>query len=242
MIDIEKDWIDVEAHKGKTRILCPWGTEKLWIGFSTHRLNALVQSCVFSPPSHIFQMEAYGSKGKHTSYTDSWGEGVGYVRGEHETRDHYWKMYSIMNEPPQKINQLRFQFKAHHVKNPIVHFIYCKRGSPPLYMLWCYTHSFKPNFAISTSDRQTLQDLARDQFEPNFTISIFAASEIKLSQEDMEIAILNAHDWDYIYDRIRPVLMTAHGQPLPHARLEFPEAPRVVTKVVPITAWARNTF
>jgi hypothetical protein len=240
--ELEEDWVDLEATKGKTRILCPWGIQKIWVGFSTHRLNGLVQSCLFSPPSHIFQMEAFGSKGKHVSYTDHWGTAVGYINGQHETRNHFWKKYSILDEPLFSIRQLREQFKAHLVKRPIIHFIYMKRGKPALYMLWCYSHSFKPHVAISDTDREALKDLARDDFEEHFSFDIYAASEIKLSDEDSEIAVMNAHSWDFIYDCIRPILMTAHGQPSAHARLEFPEAPKVVSKVVSVLQWNRNTF
>lgn len=242
VIDVETDWVDVEAVKGQTRILCPWGTPRVWVGTPTHRINGLVQSCLFSPPSHIFQMAAYGSRGRHTSQMVDWGPFVGFVRNEHESRNHYWKRFSIVDEPPISIRQLRAQFHNHQVKNPVVHYVYVKRGSPPLYMLWIYTHSFKRNFAISDRDMQALMNLARDHFEANFTFDIYAASEIKLSDEDLETAILNAHSWEYIYDHIRPVLMTAHGQPAPHARLEFPEAPKVVTNIVPVLAWTRNTF
>jgi hypothetical protein len=241
-IELEEDWIDVEAIKGVTKQLCPWGLQKVWVGFSTHILSGLVQSCLFSSPSHIFQMEAYGSKGKHVSHTDHWGEGVGYVNGQHETRKHFWKKYSILNEPPLSIKQLRAEFGAHLVKQPVVHFIYMKRGKPPQYMLWRYSHSSKSNFAIPEGDRKALKDLARDDFEEYFTLDIYAASEIKLSSEDYEIAVQNAHSWEYIYDYIHPVIMTAHGQPSAHARLEFPQAPKVVTKVVPVLHWTRNTF
>lgn len=242
IIDLEEDWADVEAIKGNTRILCPWGVQKVWVGLSTHRLNGLVQSCLFSPPSHMFQMEAYGSKGKHVSFTDQWGPSVGYVNGQREVRNHYWKKYSILDEPIFNIRELRNQFRARHVKRPVVHFIYVKRGKPPLYMLWRYSHSFKRKFAISDENRKALKDLAKDHFEERFTFDIYAASEIKLSDEDSEVAVLNAHSWDFIYDYIRPILMTVHGQPSAHARLEFPEAPKVVTNVVPVLQWTRNTF
>lgn len=242
VVYLEEDWVNVEAIKGTTRILCPWGVQKVWVGLSTHRLNGLVQSCLFSPPSHIFEMEAYGSKGKHVSFTDHWGPSVGYVNGEHETRKHYWKKYSILEEPPISIRQLRAQFGARRVKRPVVHFTYIKRGKPPLYMLWCYSHSFKRKFAVSDGNRKALKDLAKGHFEERFTFDIYAASEIKLSDEDIETAVLNAHSWDFIYDYIRPVLMTAHGQPSAYARLEFPEAPKVVTNVVPVLQWTRNTF
>ena len=36
--------------------------------------------------------------------------------------------------------------------------------------------------------------------------------------------------------------MTAHGQPSVHARLEFPESPKVITNVVPVVQWVRNSF
>lgn len=242
VIELEEDWVDVEAVKGKTRILCPWGIQKIWVGLPTHRLNGLVQSCLFSSPTHIFQMEAYGSKGKHTSFTDHWGPSVGYVNGQHETRKHFWKKYSILEEPVFSIRQLRSQFSARNVKSPVVHFIYMKRGKPPLYILWRYSHSFKRNFAISKENLKALKDLAKDHFEERFTFDIYAASEIKLSDEDPETAVMNAHNWDFIYDYIGPILMTAHGQPSAHARLEFPEAPKVVTNVVPIIQWTRNTF
>lgn len=242
VIELEEDWVDVEAIKGKTRILCPWGVQKVWVGFSTHGLNGLVQSCLFSPPSHIFQMEAYGSKGKHISYTNHWGPSVGYINGQHETRDHFWKNYSILKEPVFSINQLRGQLRLHGVKQPVVHFIYMKRGKPPLYTLWRYSHSFKRHFAISDENRKALKELARDHFEENFTFDIYAASEIKLGDEDTEIAVINAHSWDFIYNHVRPILMATHGQPSAHARLEFPEAPKVVTQVVPVVQWTRNTF
>lgn len=242
IIELEKDWVDVEAIKSKTSQLCPWGIQKVWIGLQTHKLNGLVQSCIFSPPAYIFQMEAYGSKGKHTSFTDHWGQEVGYINGQHETRNHYWKKYSIIDEPIFDIRQLRNGFRIRHVKNPVVHFIYIKRSKPPVYMLWRYSHSFKRHFAISSEDLQALKDLAKDHFEERFTFDIYAASEIKLSDEDLEIAVMNAHSWNYIYDHIRPVLMTAHGQPSVHARLEFPEAPKVITNIVPVVQWTRNTF
>jgi len=242
IIELEKDWIDVEAIKSKARILCPWGIQKIWVGLQTHRLNGLVQSCLFSRPSHIFQMEAYGSKGKHTSFTEHWGSLVGYIDGQRETRNHYWKKYSILDEPIFSIKNFRHQFRLRHVKNPVVHYIYIKRGKPPLYMLWRYSHSFKRSLAISDEDLQALKNLAKDHFEERFSFDIYAVSDIKLSDEDLETAVMNAHSWDYVYDYIRPVLMTAHGQPSANARLVFPEAPKVVTNIVPVVQWTRNSF
>jgi len=240
-IDIEVDRVDVEAIKGQTRILCPWGTPRIWVGLTTHRLDGLVQACLFSPPSHLFQMEARGSKGKHTSAYVDWGAYAGTVLNEQETRNHYLKRYSIIDEPIIDIRSLRGQFHLHSVRDPVVHYIYVKRGSPPMYMLWCFTHTFRRNFAISDNDAQAIQTIARDYYEQNFTFDVYAASEIKLGDEDLETAILNAHSWDYIYDNIRPAIMT-HSQPSVFARLEYPEAPKVVSNIAPLRAWTRNTF
>jgi hypothetical protein len=109
-------------------------------------------------------------------------------------------------------------------------------------MLWCSSHSFKNRYAISEDNQKALRDLARGHFEERYTFDLYAVSEIKLSDEDIETAVMNAHSWEYIYDFVYPVLMNAHGQPSPHARLEFPEAPKVVTNVVPVLQWTRNTF
>ena len=227
--------INVEAYLGATRTLFPWGRETLWIGLPTHRLNPLVSSCVFSPPyAQILEMDAGGSKGAQVSRVENWGAFVGEVDRIQERRTSYRKLYDASTEPQFKVNQLRAHFHMHGVKDPVVHYVYCRRGD--VYALWRYTRFFRHRVA----GLDAVHNLARGNFENFYTFDIYATSQIKLEDEDLEIAVMQAHDLDFLYDYIRPALMSACGEPSPHRRIEFPEAPRVITEAIPIAQWIRR--
>ena len=231
--------IDIEAYLGATRTLFPWGKEALWIGIPSHRLNHLVRSCVFSPPAEILEIDGGGSIGSSSSHVENWGRLVGDVEAVHSTRTSYRKRYYSpmiggLDIGDFSIRQLRAQFHAHGVKNPVVHHVYIGRDG--IYMLWRYTHFFKHR--VAGLDR--IQDLAGLYYETNYSVDIYAASQIRLEDEDLEVAVMAAHDLDFLYDYVRPVLMQACGEPSPHRRIQFPQAPLVITEAIPIARWTRR--
>jgi len=226
--------IDVEPYLGRTRILYPWGKEATWVGLPSHRIDPLVRSCCFSPPTKILQVDAGGSIGGQISRVENWGQFVGDVDNVHSTRNFYRKLYDETTEPEFCIRELRGAFHLHGVKNPVIHYIYVVRDG--IYMLWRYTHFHRHRVA----GLEMVQELAQGDFENFYTFDIYATARIRLEDEDLEIAVMSAHDEDFLYNYVRPVLMRSCGEPSPHRRIEFPEAPRVITEAVPIAQWVRR--
>ena len=231
--------IDVEAYLGATRTLFPWGREALWIGVPSHRLDDLVRSCVFSPPAEILEIDAGGSIGSRASHIENWGRLVGDMVAVRSNRTSYRKRHYSpriggLDIGDFSIRQLRAQYHTHGVKNPVVHHVYIVRDG--IYMLWRYTHFFKHR--VAGLDR--IQDLAGLYYETNYSMDIYATSQIRLEDEDLEVAVMSAHDLDFLYDYVRPVLMQACGEPSPHRRIQFPEQPVVITEAIPIARWTRR--
>jgi len=226
--------IDIEAYLGRTRILYPWGKETMWVGLPSHRIDPLVRSCCFSPPTKILQMDGGGSIGRQTSRVENWGRFVGNVDNVYSARNFYRKLYDVADEPDFSIRELRSAFRLHGVKNPVVHYIYSARDG--IHMLWRYTHFHRHRVA----GLEMVQELAQGEFENFYTFDIYAASQIRLEDEDQEVAVMLGHDEEFLYDYVRPVLMKSCGEPSPHRRIEFPEAPRVITEAIPIAQWIRR--
>ena len=231
--------IDVEAYLGVTRTLFPWGREALWIGIPSHRLDDLVRSCAFSPPAEVLEIDAGGSIGSRASHVENWGRLVGDMKAVRASRTSYRKRYYSpriggLDIGDFSIRQLRGQYHAHGVKNPVVHHLYIVRDG--IYMVWRYTHFFKHRVA----GLDKVQKLAGLYYEKNYSMDIYASSQIRLEDEDLEIAVMQAHDLDFLYDYVRPILMKACGEPSPHRRIQFPQAPVVIDKAIPIAQWTRR--
>lgn len=227
--------IDPEIYYISSRGMYKPNADIYTIGFTTHRLKPLLSSSVFSLPAHLLQMDAGGSIGHQISDVQSWGRSVGDVHRTRSTRTFYRKQYCICpvcDDPIMKIRMLWGQFRAHGIKNPVVRHIYIERHG--IYMMWRY--KYMPTRFVGGQHRLKEWSVD-DDFERAFTFDIIAASDIPLESEDPLDAIRLAHSLNFLYNRVRAVLLTAHDEPSPIVRREWVEVPRVVVKALPIAKW-----
>jgi hypothetical protein len=85
------------------------------------------------------------------------------------------------------------------------------------------------------------ESLAKNDVESTFTIDIFAADKTPLETGDSLTAIQQAHDEGFLYDTVRPILLSARGEPSPIVRRETGETPRYIKRATPIRLWVRQT-
>lgn len=227
--------IDPDIYIVTSRGLYQPNSDLYTVGFSTHKLEPLLSSSVFSLPAHLIQMDAGGSIGHQISDVQSWGNQVGDVHRTQSTRTFYRKQYCICptcDDPIMKARMLWGQFRAHGVKRPVVRHIYIERHD--IYMMWRYI--YKPTRFIG--GLQKLKELSLDDdFESAFTFDLIAASDAPVDSENPIDAVRNAHSLNFLYNQVRPALLTAHSEPSPMIRREWTEVPRVIVKALPITQW-----
>ena len=227
--------IDVESYYTASRGMFAPNADIYTVGFMSHKLKPLMSSSVFSPPALLLQMDAGGSIGHQISDVQSWGEDVGQMDRTITTRTFYRKLHCICpvcDDPEMKIRMLWGQFRAHGVKKPVVRHMYIRRGG--IFMLWRYKYS--PTRFLAGLER--LKEWSMDgDFERAFTFDLIAASDVSLESEDFFDSIRFAHDLNFLYNRVRRALLTAHDEPTPIVRREWIEVPRVVVRAIPITRW-----
>lgn len=228
--------IDPDVYFEMSRGLYRPNSDMYTIGFSTHRMEPLLASSVFSLPAHLIQMDSGGSIGHQTSDVQSWGTFVGEVLRIESTRTFYRKQYCICpacDDPLMKPRMLWGEFRAHGVKNPVVRHIYIERHE--IYMMWRYV--YKPTRYVGGLQNLEQWSINGD-FERAFTFDLIAASDTPLQGENPADAVRFAHDLNFLYNQVRPALLTAHSQPSPMVRREWTEVPRVVVNALPIAMWA----
>ena len=227
--------IDPDVYYEASRGIYKPNADMYTIGFNTHRLKPLITSSVFSPPARLLQMDAGGSIGQQISDVESWGRFVDEMERIRATRTSYRKQYCICpkcDDPILKIKMLWGQFRLHGVKRPVVRHVYLERHG--IYMMWRY--KYIPTRFIG--GMQNLKQWSVDgDFERAFTFDIIAASDVPLESEDIFDAVRLAHTLNFLYNRVRAVLLTAHDEPSPIVRREWKEVPRVIVKAVPISKW-----
>jgi len=103
-------------------------------------------------------------------------------------------------------------------------------------MLWRYKYA--PTRFLAGLERLEKWSMDGD-FEKSFTFDLIAASDVTLESEDFFDSIRFAHDLNFLYNRVRIALLTAHDEPTPIIRREWIEVPRVVVKAIPITKWKK---
>jgi len=227
--------IDPDVYYTLGRAKFPPNADVYTVGFSTHRLKPLLTSAVFSHPAELLQMDAGGSVGEQVSDIESWGPHVGNVSKTEQTRTFYRKQYCVCpvcNDPRMKMRWLWGELRLRGVKSPVVRHIYVERHG--IYMMWRYIYTPTRQRAGS----QRLKEWSVDEdFEGAFTFDIIAADKIPLETGDINDAIRFAHDRNFLYGYVRPVLLTAHSEPSPIARREWIEVPKVIIRAVPIARW-----
>jgi hypothetical protein len=215
--------IDPDIYIVTSRGLYLPNSDLYTVGFSTHKLEPLLSSSVFSLPAHLIQMDAGGSIGHQISDVQSWGNLVGNVYKTQSTRTFYRKQYCICpicDDPIMKPRMLWGQFRAHGVKRPVVRHMYIERHG--IYMMWRYI--YKPTRFIG--GLQKLKELSLDDdFESAFTFDLIAASDTSVDSENPVDVVRNAHSLNFLYNQVRPALLTAHSEPSPMIRREWTEVP-----------------
>lgn len=229
--------IDPEIYYSASRGIYPPNADIYTVGFSTHKLKPLISSSVFSPPASLMQMDAGGSIGHQISDVTSWGSSVGEMLRTRATRTFYKKPYCICpdcDDPIMKIKMLWGEFRGHGVKKPVVRHAYIERDG--IYMMWRYKYSPTRFVGGLKKLKEWSMD---DDFERAFTFDIIATSDVPLQSEQAFDAVRLAHDLNFLYNRVRPALLTAHDEPSPIVRREWIEVPRVVVRALPITQWKK---
>lgn len=228
--------IDPDIYYEATRGLFPPNSDLYTIRFSTHKLKPLLTSSVFSHPAYLLQMDVGGSIGSEITGILDWGRQVGDIYRTQSTRTFYRKQYCICpvcDDPIMKPRMLWGQLRANGVRNPVARHIYIERHG--IYMMWRYI--YKQTRFIG--GMQNLKEWALDEdFERAFTFDLIAASDSPLDGENVIDATRFAHNLNFLYNQVRPALLTAHSQPSPMVCREWTEVPRVVVKALPIDRWA----
>lgn len=228
--------IDPDIYYEASRGLYPPNSDIYAIRFSTHKLKPLLSSSVFSLPAYLLQMDAGGSIGHEVSDVQDWGNLVGDIDRTQSTRIFYRKQYCVCpacDDPIMKARMLWGQFRAHGVKNPVARHIYIERQG--IYMMWRYI--YKPTRFVGGMQNLEQWSLG-DDFERAFTFDLIAASDAPLEGENVLDATRLAHNLSFLYNQVRPTLLTARSQPSPMVCREWTEVPRVVVKALPIARWA----
>lgn len=239
--------IEVEKYRGMIRILFPPGRRRSVFCLPTHRMKSLVTSSVFSYPARIIEIDAGGSVGSQISIVENWGKNIGDMDRTDSRRRRFRKWDRV--DGSFNLNELKGQTNLRGIKNPVVRYIYIVRSALPnsrykfvdevkqgVYMLWGYNHHYKDR--VVGLDK--VSEWEPKHFEGHYTFDLLAASgpDIMLEDEHLDVAVLQAHNDQYLYKIVRPALLNVHSEPSVYRRVDYPEAPKVITEVIPIAKWS----
>lgn len=189
----------------------------LWVYLPTKRLEQLVTSEAFSPPSDILEAHVTGSIGTSTQVDPSpdWGNDVGRVRHVQSERDTYTKKFvsnaiahADEGEPSLKVGELLMQYHQAGVRRPVVRSIRIRRRG--VETQWIAASHPKAQVRI-TADRElpAVQDLTGS----TTTLDLHAASEFNLDEEVPEDIVNNAHNPEYVENVIWRAFAGVRGMP-----------------------------